>query len=216
MPPLFYNDIEPEIRSITIPPVVYFNGTSIGVQTDNLDAADDSTSTTKETKSASKKTMITKKNSKTTSLSLDTKSSTPEGKKTHDAVWHRDYDNLLQYKEEHGNCLVPQNFSQNRKLGLWVMQQRRQCSLMQQGKKSSLVGKRGEYRLQLLEEIGFVWKLERRGPRGSYGTLRRTTPHTGHEIHTVANFEQYMIEEGADFTEDQKRDAWMKRFEVLQ
>ena len=86
---------------------------------------------------------------------------------------------------------------------------------MQQGKNSSLSGKRGEYRLQLLEEAGFVWRLDRRGPRGSYGALRRTKQLKGHEMHTVANFEQYMIEKGANFSEDEKRKAWLKRFEVL-
>lgn len=211
MSPLFYKDIEPEIRSITIPPVMYFNVSSIAVEVDNkLYVADDSTITTEEKKSASKKSM--RSNNKKSSS--DAESSTPKETKTHDAVWHRQYDNLLQYKEEHGNCLVPQNFSQNRKLGLWVMQQRRQYSLLLQGKKSSLIGKRGEYRLRLLEEIGFVWRLERRGPRRTYGALGRTPVHAEHEIHTVANFEKYMID--ADFTEDQKRYAWLKRFEVLQ
>eukprot|EP00986_Skeletonema_menzelii_P017184 scaffold18095_cov143-Skeletonema_menzelii.AAC.4 len=211
LPPLFYTDIEPEIQSITIPPTVFVKGKSIVVRSDELDVADTSVIT-----KPSKNDALTKKRTKTkTKASTDKKSSPPKEKKTHEAVWHRHYANLLQYKEEHGNCLVPQNYSENRKLGLWVMQQRRQYSLMQQGKNSSLSGKRGEYRLQLLEEAGFVWRLDRRGPRGSYGALTRTKPLTGHEIHTVANFEQFMIEKGADFTEDEKRSAWLKRFELL-
>ena len=210
LPPLFYTDIEPEIQSITIPPTIFVKGKSIVVRSDELDVAD-STVLTKLSKNDAPVTKRTKK----TKASTVKQASPPKKKNTHEAVWHRHYANLLQYKEEHGNCLVPQNYSENKKLGLWVMQQRRQYSLMQQGKKSSLSGNRGEYRLRLLEEAGFVWRLDRRGPRGSYGALRRTKPLSGHEIHTTANFEQYMIEKGADFTEDEKRSAWLKRFEVL-
>jgi len=210
LPPLFYKDIEPEIQSITIPPTIYVNGKSIAVRSDELEVADGTVLTKPENKDAPMKR--TKKNIESSTVKA---SSPPKQKKTHEAVWHQHYTNLLQYKEEHGNCLVPQNYLENKKLGLWVMQQRRQYSLMQQGKNSSLSGKRGQYRLRLLEEIDFVWKLSRRGPRGSYGSLRRTKPLVGHEIHTVANFEQYMIEKGADFTEDEKRYAWLKRFEVL-
>lgn len=213
MPPLFYTDIEPEIQSITIPPAIYVNGKTIsGRSRDDLDAADNTVLTTL----PKKKTVSVKRKQKKTMASTVKKSSPPKEKRTHEAVWHQHYANLLQYKEEHGNCLVPQNYLKNKKLGLWVMQQRRQYSLLQQGKNSSLYGKRGEYRLRLLEEADFVWRLERRGPRGSYGALRRTKSLAGHEIHTVANFEQYMIEKGADFTEDEKRRAWLKRFEVLQ
>ena len=213
LPPLFYTDIEPEIQSITIPPTIFVKEKSIVDRSDELDVAN-STVLTKHSKNDA---LIKKKTKKKTTTKASTvkNSSPPKKNNTHEAVWHRHYANLLQYKKEHGNCLVPQNYSPNRKLGLWVMQQRRQYCLMQQGKNSSLSGKRGEYRLQLLEEAGFVWRLDRRGPRGSYGALRRTKQLTGHEMHTVANFEQYMIEKGADFSEDEKRKAWLKRFEVL-
>ncbi len=214
MPPLFYTDIEPEIQSITIPPVIYVAGKRIAVRSNNeLDAADKTVQTTKHKKKAAHVKRKVKNN--IVKSSTVQKSSPPKEKRTHEAVWHQHYANLLQYKEEHGNCLVPQNYLENKKLGLWVMQQRRQYSLLQQCKNSSLSGKRGDYRLRLLDEAGFVWRLDRRGPRGSYGALRMTKPLAGHEIHTVANFEQYMLEKGADFTEDEKRSAWLKRFEVL-
>ena len=207
MPPLFYTDIEPEIRSITVPPLIYVDGKPMITQDDEVDVLNSSVSTREKKDKPNRSTKKTKRST--------TKSSARKEKKSHETVWHQHYADLLQYKEEHGNCIVPQNYS-DKKLGLWVMQQRRQYTLLQQGKNSSLSGKRGEYRLRLLEEIGFVWRLDRRGPRGSYGALRRMQKLTGHEIHTVKNFEQYMIEKGANFSEDQKRAAWLKRFEVLQ
>ena len=214
MPPLFYTDIEPEIRSITIPPVIYFNnGTSITVQTTDDAHNDVSDSITKKPKKSARRN--TSKRTKKKPAATSKSSSSQKEKKTHDSVWHRHYADLQQYQKEHGNCLVPQNYAENRKLGLWVMQQRRQYTLMLQGKTSSLSGKRGEYRLQLLEDIGFVWRLDRRGPRGSYGALRRTNALAEHETHIVANFEEYMIEKSTEYTDKQKRDAWLKRFEVL-
>lgn len=211
MPPLFYTDIEPEIRSITIPSEEFFNETTIAFQATEFVAK--SIMTTKE----KNKTVPLRKGNKRTqneNSSASTKTSSHNDKKTHDLVWNQHYANLLKYKENHGDCLVPQNYPENRKLGLWVMQQRRQYSLMKQGKNSSLTGKRGEYRLQLLEDIGFVWLLDRRGPRKSYALMRNANALTEHEMHNIVNFERYMIEK-ADQTDDQIRDAWMKRFEVL-
>lgn len=217
MPPLFYTDIEPEIRSITVPPppVIDFNGTKSNLyKTNNNDAHDESNMLNSSCRR--KPSKRTKNKSMTTTTTTDASpSSNNKGKKTHDSVWHRHYADLQQYKEKYGNCLVPQNYADNRKLGLWVMQQRRQYTLMQQGKNSSLSGKRGDYRLQLLDDIGFVWRLDRRGPRGSYGVLRRASNQAEHETHTVANFEQYMLEKCSDYTDDEKRDVWLKRFEIL-
>lgn len=219
MPPLFYTDIEPEIRSITVPPpVIDFNEANSNLHKTDNDAHDESDILTKEKNSSRRRTPSkrTKNKSKTTTTATDASpSSNNKGKKTHDSVWHRHYADLQQYKEKYGNCLVPQNYADNRKLGLWVMQQRRQYTLLQQGKNSSLSGKRGDYRLQLLEDIGFVWRLDRRGPRGSYGVLRKTSDQVEHETHTVANFEQYMLEKCSDYTDDEKRDVWLKRFEIL-
>jgi hypothetical protein len=211
MPPLFYTDIEPEIRSITVPPpVIDFNEANSNLHKTDNNAYESSISTKEKNSSRTKNKSMT-----TTTTTKASPSSNDKGKKTHDSVWHRHYADLQQYKEKYGNCLVPQNYADNRKLGLWVMQQRRQYTLMQQGKNSSLSGKRGDYRLQLLEDIGFVWRLDRRGPRGSYGVLRRTSDQVEHETHTVANFEQYMIEKCSDYTDDEKRGVWLKRFEVL-
>ena len=70
-------------------------------------------------------------------------------------VWQVRFDELAQYRKEHGNCNVPANWKANRALGRWVSQQRQ-------------LKKRGELhstRERMLNEIGFVWVSDR-GPRG--------------------------------------------------
>ena len=69
--------------------------------------------------------------------------------------WDGKYRELLKYKEEHGDCLVPTKYAENPSLGRWVSTQRAQYKLLQEGNKSSMT----ELRLRRLEEIGFVWRL---------------------------------------------------------
>ncbi|MCW5199834.1 helicase associated domain-containing protein, partial [Desulfobulbus sp. F1] len=61
--------------------------------------------------------------------------------------WEERYLQLLYFKEEHGHCNVPHNYSDNQQLGTWVSNQRRQR------KQNKLRPERE----RLLEEIGFLW-----------------------------------------------------------
>lgn len=63
--------------------------------------------------------------------------------------WEDRYLQLLYFKEEHGHCNVPHNYSDNPQLANWVSQQR-------QKKKS---GKLLPEREKMLEEIGFKWAI---------------------------------------------------------
>jgi len=83
------------------------------------------------------------------------------GGKKNDEVWMEQLEKLKHYKEEHGDCLVPQRYASNPKLGNWVNNQRKQYQLMQQGKYTSL----NEERVQQLEAIYFVWQPKRGRPR---------------------------------------------------
>jgi len=78
--------------------------------------------------------------------------------------WNFRYGQLIEYKEKHGHCNVPQLYEPNKKLGtwvhyqrlgMWVGHQRTQYRLLQQGKQSSMT----EERIDKLEEIGFVWDV---------------------------------------------------------
>ena len=67
--------------------------------------------------------------------------------------WNDRYNQLLEYKAEHKNCLVPARYSKDKALGTWVVNQRTQYRLRSEGKHSFLT----EERIKLLSEVGFVW-----------------------------------------------------------
>jgi len=69
--------------------------------------------------------------------------------------WSSKYDELLQYKEKHGDTRVPQHFKENKALGKWVAKQREQYKLHKKGKHSFLTPDR----LEKLNSIGFVWSV---------------------------------------------------------
>ena len=67
--------------------------------------------------------------------------------------WERRFRELVEYKAVHGDCEVPQNYSQNTSLGTWVNKQRMEQKNRIEGKNSSL----NDSRLERLESIGFRW-----------------------------------------------------------
>jgi len=69
--------------------------------------------------------------------------------------WGDRFDELNQYKVNHGDCNVPKSWKENKQLGLWVYHQRRQYRLLQEGKQSAIT----DDRIACLESIGFEWSL---------------------------------------------------------
>uniref|UniRef100_A0A7S3VDT3 Helicase-associated domain-containing protein n=1 Tax=Chaetoceros debilis TaxID=122233 RepID=A0A7S3VDT3_9STRA len=69
-------------------------------------------------------------------------------------MWETRYGEMLEYKELHGNCLVPQRYQENAQLGIWVNTQRRNYKLLMEDKKSCMT----KDRLDKLTQIGFSWK----------------------------------------------------------
>jgi len=72
-------------------------------------------------------------------------------------TWNERFQELKDYKERFGNCLVPTKYSTNPKLGKWVSTQRYQYKLYMEGKSSQMT----EERIRALEDprIDFEWKL---------------------------------------------------------
>jgi hypothetical protein len=69
-------------------------------------------------------------------------------KKHNQKEWLQMFDRLATYKATHSNCNVPKRYTQDAKLGHWVHYQRTMYK----------VNKLAEERIELLEDIGFVWK----------------------------------------------------------
>jgi uncharacterized protein YgbK (DUF1537 family) len=62
---------------------------------------------------------------------------------------------LADYRKINGHCNVPQGYSENTKLAMWVQNQRNHYKLHLSGKTSSMTN----FRIQELESQGFKWKL---------------------------------------------------------
>lgn len=79
------------------------------------------------------------------------------------ATWNAKFMELQAYKASHGDCMVPQRYRANPRLGTWVHTQRRQHRLMLDGRKSSMTREK----VLALEGVGFDWdaKHPRQGQR---------------------------------------------------
>ena len=69
--------------------------------------------------------------------------------------WDEMFERLVEYKKIHGNCLVPNRYSDDPALGAWVSTQRRQYKVLRSGTSQSTP--MTPERALRLASIGFVW-----------------------------------------------------------
>ena len=81
--------------------------------------------------------------------------------------WQERFEELCQYKEKHGHCVVPQQYPF---LGQWVKRQRRAYTFIQDGKPPTVGNSLTEERIAKLKDIGFVF-LTRKRPRKSSASV---------------------------------------------
>ena len=67
--------------------------------------------------------------------------------------WTEKFEELIEYRNQFGNCLVPNAFTDNRALAQWVKRQRYQYKLKMEGKRSTM----SDERIEALEDVGFIW-----------------------------------------------------------
>jgi len=77
----------------------------------------------------------------------------PTLSRNREKTWFQMLQEMIAYKNEYGDCLVPVEFEKNPKLGKWVDRQRQQYRYLKEGKSSHLEPKR----IEALEREGFVW-----------------------------------------------------------
>ena len=78
--------------------------------------------------------------------------------------WDQRYHELVAFKEQHGHTNVPTQYSENKRLATWCIQQRTHHRFLRQGKQSSMT----PMRIKKLDKIGFVWSTY--GPSVSWET----------------------------------------------
>eukprot|EP00547_Thalassionema_nitzschioides_P003991 CAMPEP_0194204362 /NCGR_PEP_ID=MMETSP0156-20130528/3909_1 /TAXON_ID=33649 /ORGANISM="Thalassionema nitzschioides, Strain L26-B" /LENGTH=379 /DNA_ID=CAMNT_0038930357 /DNA_START=146 /DNA_END=1285 /DNA_ORIENTATION=+ len=73
-------------------------------------------------------------------------------------AWDQKYKELMDYKAEFGNCLVPTKYEKMPALGRWVSTQRAQYKVFLEGKESPMT----EERVKKLSALGFTWNMLKR------------------------------------------------------
>jgi hypothetical protein len=68
-----------------------------------------------------------------------------------DEKWHQQYLKLLDFHQGHGHCIVASFYDRDKSLGGWVGKQRQMYT----------ANRMPEDRKQLLDELGFVWKVDK-------------------------------------------------------
>ncbi|MBF0193187.1 MAG: Helicase associated domain protein [Magnetococcales bacterium] len=63
--------------------------------------------------------------------------------------WEEMFVALTEYRDHHGDCLVPESYTQNSELGWWVATQR----------KAKISGQLDQERVQRLDALGFIWDI---------------------------------------------------------
>jgi hypothetical protein len=85
--------------------------------------------------------------------------------------WTKHYDELKDFRLEHGHCNVPARYANNRRLGIWVSAQRQQYKQLQQVAATLPPGTRipsplTPERIDLLNQLGFTWTIRSRDSLG--------------------------------------------------
>ena len=94
----------------------------------------------------------------------------------HDLKWNEMFNRLIQYKAQHHNCLVPQNYEADSRLGRWVHYQRVEFWLYQQQGS----GKITQARIDKLESLGFEWDPQRSQWNSMFRRLIEFKANNGH------------------------------------
>jgi len=79
------------------------------------------------------------------------------GKDAAEEQWQRRYQQLVEYKDQYGDCNVPQGFADNPQLAIWVVTQR-----MNYKQNKNKWTDCYPDRIEALERIGFQWQLQAR------------------------------------------------------
>ena len=107
----------------------------------------------KQTKKRARKTTCESKDKKQKSVDAMTFEATDEEETRH-SQWCDQFRHLCEFKVQVGHCRVPVRYSANPKLGDWVMTQRTNRRLDQEGNPSSMTAER----IRALDAVGFDWE----------------------------------------------------------
>eukprot|EP00339_Tiarina_fusa_P002583 CAMPEP_0117085558 /NCGR_PEP_ID=MMETSP0472-20121206/60130_1 /TAXON_ID=693140 ORGANISM="Tiarina fusus, Strain LIS" /NCGR_SAMPLE_ID=MMETSP0472 /ASSEMBLY_ACC=CAM_ASM_000603 /LENGTH=296 /DNA_ID=CAMNT_0004814831 /DNA_START=55 /DNA_END=945 /DNA_ORIENTATION=- len=125
------------------------------------------------------------KKQKTFSVNVSPASQPREAPSPNWNKWDTRLQELLDFKQTHGHCRVPNVHPENSHLAQWVKRQRYQHKLKVEGKHSTLT----EERQRILECIGFVWDAHECTWMERWNELRKFYVEHGHS-HVPTNYQK--------------------------
>ena len=91
-------------------------------------------------------------------------------------LWIQRYQEMVEFRDKYGHCLVPLNWPENQSLSHWVKRQRYQYSVKMEGKHSTL----SDERERALEQLGFIWDSHAAAWEERWNELRQFKESNGH------------------------------------
>jgi len=102
------------------------------------------------------------KEEKTPKIKKETSETKPTTKKetkgprlSKEEKWATHFEECQQYREKNGHCKIPTSYKENKSLGNWVQELRRNYKLQKQGMKPRV--ELTEEQIEQLDELGFHW-----------------------------------------------------------
>lgn len=106
---------------------------------------------------------------------------------TNRTSWRHMFTKLKEYRSKYGDCLVPQKFLEDPKLGRWVDKQRHWYKCKKEDRKTSL----NTSQIEEMDSIGFVWSINKqRNWAEMFGLLKKYRTMHGNCL-VSANCEEY-------------------------
>lgn len=93
-----------------------------------------------------------------------------------DTKWMATYNELLEYRAKHGDCMIPRGWPLNPRLASWVAEQRKQYKLRTENRGTSITAER----IALLDQIGFAWNAQQASWAGHLADLTAFRKKHGH------------------------------------
>jgi superfamily II DNA or RNA helicase len=125
-------------------------------------------------------------------------------------VWQESFDALVAYKNKHGDCRVPFNYQPNKKLAIWVANQRGDYK----------TGKLYKDRIAKLESLGFDWNTLASDWENSFGQLENYKKTFGNcrvsqKSHTHAALGKWVSHQRSSYNSGRLSPDRIKRLEDL-
>lgn len=121
-------------------------------------------------------------------------------------AWRERFQQLEDFRQEHGHCSVPKRYQPNKPLANWVSKQRQEYRKFCQGEKASI----SKERIKALDQIGFCWNTQE-SPVKQDNRVERELDWKDRFQSLVEFMNQYKLSSMAELPRDSAHSHWISR-----